>query len=63
MGKYVVGTCINGTCYYIVDYWFYSKNGANEVSHSIGTLENAVIFDEKTARIMSMVLSMDMYLY
>jgi hypothetical protein len=63
MSKYVVGTWIDGTCYYITDYWFYSKNGANQVSHTIGIIENAVIFDEKTARIIGMVLSMDMYLY
>jgi hypothetical protein len=61
--SYVVGTWIDGTCYYITDYWFYSVNGANQVSHTIGTLENAVIFDEKTARIIGMVLSMDMYRY
>jgi hypothetical protein len=61
--SYVVGTWIDGNPYYITDYWFYSVNGANQVSHTIGTLEHAVIFDEKTARIMSMLLSMDMYLY
>jgi hypothetical protein len=63
MSKYVVGTWIDGTCYYITDYWFYSKNGANEVSHTIGTLENAIVFDSKTAQIICIVLSMDMYLY
>jgi hypothetical protein len=61
--SYVVGTWIDGTCYYITDYWFYSKNGANQVSHTIGPLNKAVIFDEKTARIISMVLSMNIYRY